>query len=70
VTGPVKAYVKRQSKKHRSSQCSFFADQLDVHIEVEGLGSLKVDTAYGGDSFVIVNAAELGFEIKLMRLKI
>ena len=41
-----------------------FADQLNVYIEVEGLGSLKVDTAYGGDSFVIVNATELGFEIK------
>ena len=25
-------------------------------LEVEGFGSLKVDTAYGGDSFVIANA--------------
>ncbi|EQC0147959.1 proline racemase family protein, partial [Pseudomonas aeruginosa] len=30
-----------------------FADRLDAWIEVEGLGSLQVDTAYGGDSFVI-----------------
>lgn len=40
-----------------------FADRLDAHLEVEGLGSLKVDTAYGGDTFVIVDAADAGFEI-------
>lgn len=40
-----------------------FADRLGAVLEVEGLGSLRVDTAYGGDSFVIVDAAELGFEI-------
>ena len=41
-----------------------FADRLDASLEVEGLGTLTVDTAYGGDSFVIVDAAALGFEIK------
>ncbi len=40
-----------------------FAAQLDAVLEVEGLGSLTVDTAYGGDSFVIVDAAALGFDI-------
>src|SRR5690349_5810419 len=30
-----------------------FADRLDVALEVAGLGTLRVDTAYGGDSFVI-----------------
>jgi proline racemase len=40
-----------------------FADQLDAHIEVEGLGSLRVDTAYGGDTFVIVDAHCAGFEL-------
>lgn len=40
-----------------------FADQLDVDLEVDGLGTIKVDTAYGGDSFVIVDAQSLGFEI-------
>ena len=38
-----------------------FADRLDATIEVEGLGTLTVDTAYGGDSFVIADAAVLGF---------
>lgn len=40
-----------------------FADRLDATMEVEGIGTLTVDTAYGGDSFVIVDAALLGFEI-------
>jgi proline racemase len=40
-----------------------FADKLGVPLEVEGLGTLTVDIAYGGDSFVIVNAADLGFSL-------
>ena len=40
-----------------------FADKLGAVIEVEGIGTLEVDTAYGGDSFVIVDAARLGFAL-------
>jgi len=40
-----------------------FADRLDAHIEVEGLGTITADTAYGGDSFVIVDAPGLGFAL-------
>jgi len=40
-----------------------FVDRADATIEVEGYGSLTVDTAYGGDSFVIVDAEQLGFSI-------
>jgi proline racemase len=40
-----------------------FADRLDAMIEVEGIGSLRVDTGYGGDSFVFVSAARLGFAL-------
>jgi proline racemase len=40
-----------------------YADQLNATIEVEGLGSIQVDTAYGGDSFVIVDAHSLGFSL-------
>ncbi|HEU0229095.1 MAG TPA: proline racemase family protein [Burkholderiaceae bacterium] len=40
-----------------------FADRLDAVIEVAGLGSLRVDTAYGGDSFVLADAAALGFAL-------
>ena len=41
-----------------------FADRLDATLEVEGLGTLSVDTAYGGDSFVIVDAHALGFALR------
>lgn len=41
-----------------------FADQMAVPLEVEGLGTLTVDTAYGGDSFVVVDAPALGFAIE------
>ena len=40
-----------------------FVDRLDVMLEVEGVGTLSVDTAYGGDSFVIVDANALGFAL-------
>lgn len=40
-----------------------FAAQLDQRIDVDGLGTLTVDTAYGGDSFVIVDAASTGIAI-------
>jgi proline racemase len=40
-----------------------FADKLDVMIEVPGIGTLLVDTAYGGDSFVITDAKKLGFNL-------
>ncbi|GGE12496.1 putative trans-3-hydroxy-L-proline dehydratase [Aureimonas endophytica] len=41
-----------------------FADRLDATIEVAGLGTLTVDTAYGGDSFVLVDAGRLGFALR------
>ncbi len=40
-----------------------FADKLDAALEAPGLKTLTVDTAYGGDSFVIVDAADLGFAL-------
>jgi len=62
---PVKAYC--EDGKARSIEVRnlpSFADQLDASLEVEAVGTLSVDTAYGGDSFVIVDATSLGFEIK------
>jgi len=40
-----------------------FAGELSVPLEVPGLGQIIVDTAFGGDSFVVVDAAALGFEL-------
>lgn len=38
-----------------------FACRLDAVLNVPGLGRISVDTAYGGDSFVVVDSAALGF---------
>lgn len=40
-----------------------FADKLSVPLEVAGIGTLTVDTAFGGDSFVIADAPSLGFAL-------
>ena len=41
-----------------------FADRLDAAIEVEGIGTLTVDVAYGGMWYAIADAAALGFAIE------
>ena len=40
-----------------------YVDQLDAKLELEGFGTLSVDIAFGGDSFALVDARSLGFEI-------
>ena len=40
-----------------------FAASLDQHVHLDGVGTLRVDTAFGGDSFVMVDAADLDVEI-------
>jgi proline racemase len=40
-----------------------FACALDHLLDVPGLGRLKVDVAYGGDSFVVVDGEGLGFDL-------
>ena len=37
-----------------------FASRLSVPLEVAGLGTINVDTAFGGDSFVVVDPEALG----------
>jgi len=62
---PVKAYCENgKAKSIEVHNVPSFADQLEVQLEVPGIGTLIVDTAYGGDSFVIVDAKAMGFEIK------
>src|SRR6478736_4085538 len=41
-----------------------FADRLDAPLEVEGLGSLVVDVAFGGMWYAIADAAALGFALE------
>ena len=40
-----------------------FASSRDLSLDVDGLGSIRVDTAFGGDSFVMVDAADIGLAI-------
>jgi proline racemase len=40
-----------------------FVFGLDLPLEVEGLGTLKVDVAYGGMIYCLVDAPALGFEV-------
>ncbi len=61
----VKAYCKNgKAQSIEVNNLPSFADQLGVTLEVPGIGTLTVDTAYGGDSFVICDAFALGFQIK------
>ncbi|MDH4019848.1 MAG: proline racemase family protein [Xanthomonadales bacterium] len=41
-----------------------FVDKLGVALEVPGIGTLMVHTAYGGDSFVIVESKAVGIGIE------
>ena len=40
-----------------------FAQKLGAKLDVPGLGTITVDTAYGGDSFVVVDPAEIGLDL-------
>jgi trans-L-3-hydroxyproline dehydratase len=40
-----------------------YATHLDASLEVEGLGTLSVDVAFGGMWYAIADAAALGFEL-------
>jgi trans-L-3-hydroxyproline dehydratase len=40
-----------------------FARHLGATLEVEGHGSVKIDTAFGGDSFVMADVADFGLSI-------
>lgn len=41
-----------------------FAGEIGVNLDVPSIGEIVVDTAYGGDSFIVVDAKALGFELK------
>jgi proline racemase len=41
-----------------------FAERLDAPLEVEGLGTITVDVAYGGMWYAIADAQELGFALE------
>ena len=40
-----------------------FVAARDLALDVDGIGTIRVDTAFGGDSFVMVDAADIGLTI-------
>ena len=57
---PIKAFRENgKAKRIEIHNVASFADKLDVYLEVEGLGTLKVVTAYGGDSFVFLTSFQI-----------
>ena len=60
--------VTAQCRNGKAERISFrnvpsFASAIAVPLEVEGIGTLSVDTAFGGDSFVMADAGALGFDL-------
>lgn len=53
-----------KAKSIRVTNLPSFAQRLDAPLELAGHGTLRVDTAFGGDSFVLVDAASLGFSLR------
>jgi proline racemase len=41
-----------------------FVDRIDAELEVDGLGTITVDVAYGGMWYAIADAAKLGFTLE------
>lgn len=52
-----------KAERIRVTNVPSFAAKLGARLEVEGMGTLTADTAYGGDSFVIVDAGKCGFTL-------
>jgi trans-L-3-hydroxyproline dehydratase len=64
--GPVKVVArcadgKCQSVEFGNVPC--FVDKLDADLEIAGVGSVKIDVAYGGMFYAIVDATKLGYKI-------
>ena len=65
--GPVPIRARCRDGKAQSIEIQnvpSFVDRLDAQLEVEGVGTLSADIAYGGDSFVLVDARSLGFAVE------
>ena len=64
--GRITAFVKVESQKVKgvSFHCiPSFVVALDQYVEVEGLGEISYDLAYGGAFYAYVNADDLGLEL-------
>ena len=62
---PVEAHCRDgKVERVRFTNVPCFATHLGARLEVEGLGTIAVDVAYGGAFFAIVDAPSLGFAVE------
>ena len=62
---PVEARCRDGKVEHvQLTNVPSFATHLDASLDVEGLGRVTVDVAYGGAFFAIVDAPSLGFSVE------
>lgn len=64
--GPIALRCRCEDGQVRSVQFTnqpSFAYHLDAHVELEGFGSVRVDVAWGGMAYVLVDASDLGFAL-------
>jgi trans-L-3-hydroxyproline dehydratase len=54
----------RTVRERRADERPCFADRIDAPLEVDGLGSITVDVAFGGMWHAIADAAALGFALE------
>ena len=52
-----------KAERIRVQNVPAFVGQMGVDLDVPGLGKIKVDTAYGGDTFIVVTADQIGFAL-------
>jgi proline racemase len=67
AAGPVRARASCRNGKCVSVEFAnvpSFVDRLDATLEVDGLGTVSVDVAYGGMWYAIVDATKHGFRIE------
>jgi proline racemase len=66
AAGPVRALATCKEGRVERVTLDFFpayVEYLDAKLEVEGIGTLTVDVAFGGVFYVLPNARDLGFRI-------
>jgi proline racemase len=67
AAGLVEALATCRDGRVKSVSLTFFpayAEHIDVHLDVEGVGTLRVDVAFGGVFYVLVPVEQLGFRIE------
>lgn len=61
---PVECHVKDgKVTSVRFTNQPAFVYELDAHVEVEGIGTVRLDVAWGGMAYIIMDARDFGFQL-------